>query len=106
MTETRISVNGDAEAGWIVDVHDGDRQGVYSPDGKTAAEAITAALKEHAGEGKTKAKAEAKPDEKPEEKPAPRPTPPPAQPHPNPPSPAHPQPTATQQAVRPGTKAG
>jgi hypothetical protein len=96
MTETRISVNGDAEAGWIVDVHDGDRQGVYSPDGKTAAEAITAALKEHAGEakGKMDTKAAAKADEKSEEKPAPRPAP----------QPAHP--TATQQAVRPGTKAG
>ena len=46
----RLSVGGDAEGGYLVDVHDGDRQGVYSPTAKTAAEAIQKALKEHAGE--------------------------------------------------------
>ena len=52
MEETRISVNGDPEAGWIVDVHDGDRHGTYSPDGKNATEVIAKALKMHAGDDK------------------------------------------------------
>lgn len=35
----RVTVTGDAEHGWIVDIHDGDHQGVYSPEGAADAEA-------------------------------------------------------------------
>ena len=42
-----VTVTGDAENGWIVDVHDGDKHGVYYPKGKDAAEVEEAALKAH-----------------------------------------------------------
>lgn len=66
MSQTRVSVSGDAESGWIVDVHDGDKQGTYTPTGKTVAAVIAAAMKEHA--------ADEEPEhvEKPDDKPAPK----------------------------------
>jgi hypothetical protein len=43
-----ISVGGDVEGGYLVDVHDGDKHGVYRPDGiKDDQSALAAALKEH-----------------------------------------------------------
>lgn len=52
MSETQeapptVTVSGDAEHGWIVDVHDGDKHGVYYPKGKDAEEAEENALKAH-----------------------------------------------------------
>lgn len=52
MSETQeapptVTVSGDAEHGWIVDVHDGDKHGVYYPKGKDAEEVEDAALKAH-----------------------------------------------------------
>lgn len=47
--ELRVTVGGDPEGGWMVDVHDGDRNEIYRPDGshKTPGEAALAALVEH-----------------------------------------------------------
>lgn len=49
--EMRITVGGGAEYGWIVDIHDGTRNGVYRPDASnaTAGAAAIAAVKEHEG---------------------------------------------------------
>lgn len=42
-------VSGDAEGGWLVEVHDGDNAATYSPDGATSAsEAEHIALQAHA----------------------------------------------------------
>ncbi len=44
----RLSAGGDAEGGWLVDVHDGVKHGVYRPEGVTSdAAALVAALHEH-----------------------------------------------------------
>lgn len=48
MDEPRVTVGGDAESGWMVDVHDGDRHGAYSPEAADADEARTKALAMHA----------------------------------------------------------
>ena len=50
--ELRISVSGDPDGGWLVDVHDGDVNEVYRPDDthKTAAMAAMFALTEHCPE--------------------------------------------------------
>lgn len=42
-----ISVGGDAAGGYLVDVHDGTKSGVYRPDAADDHEAFAAALKEH-----------------------------------------------------------
>ena len=41
-------VSGDAEKGWIVEVHDGDNFGAYSPEAADAAEAQAKAEAAHA----------------------------------------------------------
>lgn len=33
--EPEVTVSGDADGGWIVEVHDGDRHEVYTSDAKT-----------------------------------------------------------------------
>lgn len=43
----RLSVGGDAEGGWLVDVHDGEKAGAYRPEGDSDAAALVAAIKEH-----------------------------------------------------------
>lgn len=43
----RTDVGGDPVGGWLVDIHDGDNHGVYSPTAATAVEALTAALEMH-----------------------------------------------------------
>lgn len=43
----RISVGGDAEGGWLIDVHDGVNHAVYSPSAKNAEEAEKLALDAH-----------------------------------------------------------
>lgn len=50
--ELRISVSGDPDGGWLVDVHDGDVNEVYRPDDthKTAAMAAMFALTQHCPE--------------------------------------------------------
>lgn len=46
--DLRLSVGGDPDGGWLVDIHDGDRNEVYRPEAsKTAAEAAVAALIQH-----------------------------------------------------------
>ncbi len=40
-----VTVSGDADGGWIVEVHDGDRHEVYSPKAKTEDGAAKEALK-------------------------------------------------------------
>lgn len=49
MPELRVSVSGDPDGGWIVDVHDGDRHGVYHPRGVDLIQAMMAGLREHDG---------------------------------------------------------
>jgi hypothetical protein len=72
MSETQespptVTVSGDAEHGWIVDVHDGDKHGVYYPKGKDAAEVEETALKDH-GYKKPAKKVEAHVDTKHDDK--------------------------------------
>lgn len=43
----RLSVGGDAEGGWMVDIHDGEKNGCYRPEGDTPVAALVAAIKEH-----------------------------------------------------------
>jgi hypothetical protein len=47
--EPRITAGGDVDGGWLVDIHDGDRHGVYRPEAETAEEAREKALAEHNG---------------------------------------------------------
>lgn len=46
--ELRLTVGGDETGGWLVDIHDGDKNASYSPVATTAVEAARAALNEHA----------------------------------------------------------
>jgi len=46
--ESKVTVQGDADGGWIVEVNDGDHVGVYSPEEKDAKKAEKAALAMHA----------------------------------------------------------
>lgn len=43
----RLSVGGDAEGGWLVDIHDGEKAGAYRPEGDSDVAALVAAIKEH-----------------------------------------------------------
>ena len=43
----RREVSGDAEGGWIVDLHDGDNSGTYQPEAATADEALAKAEAAH-----------------------------------------------------------
>lgn len=43
----RVDATGDAVGGWIVDVHDGERNEVYRPEAATKEEAAEAALNAH-----------------------------------------------------------
>lgn len=43
----RVTVGGDPEGGWLVDIHDGENSQVYNPAGKTADDAVASALKDH-----------------------------------------------------------
>lgn len=43
----RLSVGGDAEGGWMVDIHDGEKNGCYRSEGDTPVAALVAAIKEH-----------------------------------------------------------
>ena len=44
----RITVGGDPAGGYLVDIHDGERHGVYSPTGvDTDIDALRAALQQH-----------------------------------------------------------
>jgi hypothetical protein len=43
----RISVGGDSEGGWLVDIHDGTNAAVYSPEGADAEAAKSAAVSAH-----------------------------------------------------------
>lgn len=43
----RISVGGDAEGGWLVDIHDGETNSVHRPSGATAIEAARYALDDY-----------------------------------------------------------
>jgi hypothetical protein len=47
--DMRITVGGDAETGWLVDIHDGFKQGCYSPPADTPELAAVLALQIHAG---------------------------------------------------------
>ena len=46
--DPRVIVDGDAEKGWIVDIHDGVNHGVYSPEASDAEAAKAEALALHA----------------------------------------------------------
>lgn len=48
MGRPEVTVDGNAENGWIVGVHDGDRHATYSPTADTAEEAAELALEQHA----------------------------------------------------------
>jgi len=48
MDNPKITVSGNAEGGWHVEIHDGDNFGSYSPEAATADEASAKALAEHA----------------------------------------------------------
>lgn len=43
----KTKVSGDAVGGWIVEIHDGDRYGTYSPEAADAEAALAAAWKLH-----------------------------------------------------------
>lgn len=43
-----VTAGGDAEGGWMVDIHDGQNSAVYSTEGGTLETAIKAALSDHA----------------------------------------------------------
>lgn len=43
----RVTVGGDPEGGWLVDIHDGTEWGVYHPEAADAETAKAAALKAH-----------------------------------------------------------
>jgi len=43
----RITVDGDAKGGWIIDIHDGRNTATYSPEADSAEEAKAAAVKAH-----------------------------------------------------------
>lgn len=43
----RLSVDGDAEGGWLVDIHDGKMNGCYRPEGDTEVAVLVAAIQEH-----------------------------------------------------------
>lgn len=43
----RITCDGDAESGWSVEIHDGDKAVTYSPSAPTGLEAILGAMQEH-----------------------------------------------------------
>jgi hypothetical protein len=45
--DLRIHVTGDPDGGWIVDLHDGDKQGTYRPTAGTVQEAAIDAINEH-----------------------------------------------------------
>lgn len=45
--DVRVTVSGSAEAGWIIDIHDGTNWGVYHPDAADADAAKAAALADH-----------------------------------------------------------
>ena len=47
--EWRVSTTGDAEHGWLVDIHDGVNSAVYNPTGETLADVEKAAKTEHSG---------------------------------------------------------
>jgi len=47
--DMRITVGGDAETGWLVDIHDGFKQGCYSPPADTPELAAVLSLQIHAG---------------------------------------------------------
>ena len=51
MMELRLSVGGDPDGGWLVDLHDGDKNMLFRPGSscKTAAHAAMAALVEYEG---------------------------------------------------------
>lgn len=42
--ELRLSVGGDPDGGWLVDIHDGDRSEVYRPPGENVKTVTLAAL--------------------------------------------------------------
>lgn len=42
--ELRLSVGGDPDGGWLVDIHDGDRSEVYRPPGESVKTVILAAV--------------------------------------------------------------
>lgn len=44
----RITVDGDPDGGWLVEIHDGDAIKVYRPEGDTPLAALSAALAEFA----------------------------------------------------------
>ena len=43
----RVIVGGDAHGGWLIDIHDGEHHGVYSPAAGDEAAALAAAWDEH-----------------------------------------------------------
>ena len=43
----RVTVSGDQSGGWIVEIHDGERCAVYSPEAATAEEAKAKAMQAH-----------------------------------------------------------
>jgi hypothetical protein len=47
--DMRMTVGGDAKTGWLVDIHDGFKQGCYSPAADTPELAAVLALQTHAG---------------------------------------------------------
>lgn len=47
MAELRLSVGGDPEGGWLVDIHDGARHETYRPEAATLPEALMTAWREH-----------------------------------------------------------
>lgn len=46
--EMTVHLSGDAKGGWICDVHDGFKQGVYRPDAEGPETAVALAMQEHA----------------------------------------------------------
>lgn len=46
--DIRITVGGDPVGGWLVDIHDGERNAAYSPEAQTAKEAHEKAWAAHA----------------------------------------------------------
>lgn len=55
-----FKLHGDADHGWIGEIHDGDTHKVYNPEGADVKTAVGDMLADHFGEKKAPTKAEAK----------------------------------------------
>jgi len=56
----QFKLDGDADHGWIGEVHDGDTHKIYNPEGGDVKTAVSDMLADHFGEKKAPTKTEAK----------------------------------------------